>query len=680
MQLRPFHSALGLRGCPGSYQAAVLRGGALLALCALCLGSSCGGKGPPPLPPAGGGTEAHMCAGSGATVDVSEEPMPDVQCDTGERILLCYGSWAAHCDAEGKLVALENCRKDGLVCATHKCSSADDCTGCRTCVPGRVQCAEGGELRVCKADGSGYEHKATCDEAAGQYCSLTSGTCEDLCASAEREHSYIGCDYWAVATSNSQLDFESQGDDGICHPFSFAVVVANPQGVEAEVTVHSPGHDERSVSVPPSSTRTVELPCSPELQGDPDLDRFSVQTAAAAHHITSNVPVTVYQFNPLEFQGQDAAGEKVYSYTNDSSLLLPTSSLTGNYVVVSQPTLLQQITPDDAKEESVQHSGPGFLAVIAADADPVEVEVTSSAYTLPSEDGSIPALAPGERHVFSLNQGETLQILSAAPDDCIGTPDDAVPGGTVTYCRVPHDFDLTGTHIHASGKVAVISGHDCVFLPYNRWACDHIEESMLPIEAWGKESYVTISEAIACQPRLPNMARVYSDTDDNRVQFVPAVHDPVTLNKGDFVQFEFSSDFHVIGSDAILVAQFLLGQDYKGRGSSGSFAKGDPSLSLGEPVEQWRKRYAFLAPETFGDNYVNIIAHNNQLVLLDGRAVGGFQPIEDTHMLSARVPITGGEHSLESNDTFGIVVYGYAPYTSYMMPGGLDLLHINGPD
>jgi hypothetical protein len=35
---------------------------------------------------------------------------------------------------------------------------------------------------------------------------------------------------------------------------------------------------------------------------------------------------------------------------------------------------------------------------------------------------------------------------------------------------------------------------------------------------------------------------------------------------------------------------------------------------------------------------------------------------------------------VESAQTVGIVVYGYAPYTSYMMPGGLDLQPINGPD
>jgi hypothetical protein len=141
-----------------------------------------------------------------------------------------------------------------------------------------------------------------------------------------------------------------------------------------------------------------------------------------------------------------------------------------------------------------------------------------------------------------------------------------------------------------------------------------------------------------------------------------------------------SDDFHVFGSEAILVAQYLLGQDYKGRGSAGSFAKGDPSLSLGEPLEQWRKRYEFLTPSTYTDNYVNITARLNQLVLLDDRAVAGFMPIEDTQMGTARVPLGAGSHRIESAQTVGIVLYGYATYTSYMMPGGLDLQPINGPE
>jgi len=103
-------------------------------------------------------------------------------------------------------------------------------------------------------------------------------------------------------------------------------------------------------------------------------------------------------------------------------------------------------------------------------------------------------------------------------------------------------------------------------------------------------------------------------------------------------------------------------------------------LSLAVPYEQWRNRYSFLAPESFKDNFVNVIAQGSQVVLLDGRVVSGFTPIEGTQMATARVAIAGGEHRVESAQPVGIVVYGYAPYTSYMMPGGLDLTPINGLD
>jgi len=48
-----------------------------------------------------------------------------------------------------------------------------------------------------------------------------------------------------------------------------------------------------------------------------------------------------------------------------------------------------------------------------------------------------------------------------------------------------------------------------------------------------------------------------------------------------------------------------------------------------------------------------------------------------TGMGVARVPVLAGQHSLSGAKGFGIVVYGFAPYTSYMYPGGLDLRPIN---
>jgi hypothetical protein len=593
-------------------------------------------------------------------------------------------------------VKLRNCREDGLVCVTHPCEDADDCDGCRKCSPGQVRCGDDGELSLCNDDGSGFEQADTCDDAAGSHCSVASGQCEDLCAVAERDNSYIGCDYWAVATSNSQLLMLEQDSDALCQPFTFAIVVANPQGIDAHVKVHSTGLADIEVTIAPNKTQTIKLPCSPELKGDPTVDpAVSVQALAAAHHITSDVPVTVYQFNALEFSAR-VDGDKVYSYTNDASLLLPTHSLSSDYVVMSLPTLQQKFEPtrsgddddDDAPELpdagiSDSHSSPGFVAIIGVGPDAVEVEVTSSAYTNPSADGAIPALEPGQKHTFTLAPGDVLQLASATPDpdDCPGDASDSVRGGTIHYCKVGKDYDLTGTRVHADGKVAVISGHDCAFVPYDRWACDHLEETMFPLRAWGKSSFVSISEQVACQPTLPNLIRVYSDTDGNEVTFKPeSVHERVTLNRGEFVEFETRDDFFVNASDAIMVAQFLLGQEYNGIRKTSSYTKGDPSLSLGIPYEQWRNSYSFLAPETYEDNYVNVIAQDGQVVLLDGRLVSGFTPIEGTKMATARVPIAGGEHQVTSPMPAGIVVYGYAPYTSYMMPGGLDLTPINGVD
>src|SRR5262249_28236207 len=146
----------------------------------------------------------------------------------------------------------------------------------------------------------------------------------------------------------------------------------------------------------------------------------------------------------------------------------------------------------------VRRTGPGFVAIIGAEDEPVPVEITSSAYTQPSADELLPAAAPGDVLSVSLAKGEVLQLLSATPEACDRAASDPAPGADIHYCKVSPEYDLTGTRIRAQGKVSVIAGHDCVFLPFNRWACDHIEESLLPLEAWGRDVLVGVSEAVAC--------------------------------------------------------------------------------------------------------------------------------------------------------------------------------------
>jgi hypothetical protein len=51
-----------------------------------------------------------------------------------------------------------------------------------------------------------------------------------------------------------------------------------------------------------------------------------------AFHIQTSLPVTVYQFSPYDFT---IGGTN--SYSNDASLLLPATVLSGNYMVMGRP-------------------------------------------------------------------------------------------------------------------------------------------------------------------------------------------------------------------------------------------------------------------------------------------------------------------------------------------------------
>jgi hypothetical protein len=243
-----------------------------------------------------------------------------------------------------------------------------------------------------------------------------------------------------------------------------------------------------------------------------------------------------------------------------------------------------------------------------------------------------------------------------------------------TYCEVGAEYDLTGSEVHADGKLAVISGHNCGFVPFHRWACDHQEEAIFPLQAWGQDYLVAMTEPLRDEP---NVVRVLSGADGNQIHFEPAVTADVTLGRGEMIEFEVAEDFRVTGTGALLVAQFLVGQDYAGIATAGAMGLGDPSLSLAVPTEQFRRSYNVLAPGTFTQNYVNVIAQADAQVAIDGEPVTGFQPVGGTGMATARIAVDPGQHELESSDFFGVVSYGFGTYTSYMVPGGLDLTPIN---
>ncbi|MFH1132716.1 MAG: IgGFc-binding protein, partial [Pseudomonadota bacterium] len=217
--------------------------------------------------------------------------------------------------------------------------------------------------------------------------------------------------------------------------------------------------------------------------------------------------------------------------------------------------------------------------------------------------------------------------------------------------------------------VAIFSGHDCAFVPFDKWACDHLEEQLFPIESWGKHYIGTHTLSSGTDPCI---YRVLSAENNNQITFDPAVVSPTTLQAGTYVEFTTDKDFEVKGTERMILVQYMVGQSYSNP-DPGTGAPGDPAMSLAVPVEQFRQSYRFLSPETYEQNYVNIVVPQGAKATLDGNEVTNITAIGSSIFGVAKIPIDGGSHFIESTGSIGIAAYGVGSYTSYMYPGGLDL-------
>ena len=585
-------------------------------------------------------------AGGGAGGDVDAGGGP---CTEGSH--RCYGDIFQGCNAGGWA------NEDTCMAA------CDAMLGCVPCAPGMKFC-DGDTVRACTAEGQPGASITTC-----QSGSCSSGACTDPCGKAASEFSYIGCDYWPTVTVNNVLTAEAH----------FAVAVANPNSAPVDVQVTRNGGMAINVNVLPNSLQTIVLPWVTELKDA----TTSELVAGGAYKLSASLPVTVYQFNPVEYEVNPCNGGSCFTYTNDASLLLPSSTLTTHYIVIARPTFEVQDIEGGLLGNMTSYvaQSPGFFAVTAVDPGVTTVTVKFTAPTMAAGSGRFAAFAKGQTGTFKLNQSDVLQVFSQVPSQC--TPnftekvdDTGFSSTSYGYCDLP-DTDLTGSEISTDHKVSVFGGHNCSFVPYNRWACDHLEEQMLPLEGWGKR-YLA-QHAQRHPDTIPDLWRVVSGANHNTIAFLPAsAHAPVTLDRGQWLEFPSAVDFEVVGTAALAVAQFMVGQDYAGYQKGGNNT-GDPDMTLSVPVEQYRTSYIFLAPPSYQENYVNVTAPTGKVVTLDGKPVDAtqFKPIGGGEFSGARIAIAAGTHNVSCAQPLGIQVYGLAPYTSYSYPGGLDVKQMN---
>ena len=505
-----------------------------------------------------------------------------------------------------------------------------------SCRPEQARC-DGDGLFTCGPDGTSISTR--CDSALGLVCDASARACTGVCSDASLGASYIGCEYYPTITGNS-----------VYKEFDFAVSVSNATSEPAVITIDGGALDKpRIFEVAPRSVGIQKLPWVPLLKACMNqstspfkTDCGSIEQPAAlvksgAYRLRSTRPVSAYQFNPLDYWRTKPA---MYSYTADASLLLPKNALTGEYISASWPAWL-------GKDDYLQ---PGLVAVTATE-DGTRVTVTTRAPV--AEGNGAPAFVAGVPKTVTLDRGDVLELFA-------------------------YEGDLTGSLVSADRRVQVISGHYCTQVPIGMPACDHLEESMFPVQTWGRD-YVATAPAV---PSMPNgkrtVVRVLASRANTKVTFDPppngAPPSVVLADVGDtFELMNVTSDLHVTASAPIAVVQYMTAQTAGGD-------TGDPSMALAIPQEQFRSSYLFHAPLTFKTNYVNVIAPVGVAVDVDGSAIVANEPIGSSGYGVTRLVLgagNGGYHAASSSAPFGISVYGYGDYTSYWYPGGLDLRTIN---
>jgi hypothetical protein len=419
-----------------------------------------------------------------------------------------------------------------------------------------------------------------------------------------------------------------------------------------------------TATVEPNSLQTLYLPWVNELKSPStlpfcapsSLKTETVRAVDGAYRLTASRPVVVYQFNAIQYAGKGGAPGKdwstcnclqgCFSYTNDASLLLPSTAMTGNYRIAGVPAWVDE-----------GFAYPPYFAVTGT-VDGTQVTVKLSPTGAIAGGGGVPATGKGGTATFSLDQGDVVMVVGTG------------------------DADFSGTLVTASAAVQVITGIACTDNPVGSDACDHLEESVFPAETLGKHYFVT-------QPTGPmgatvgHTVRIYGNVDGTQLEYPGAnPGGPATISAGQVVDLGVvTSDFEIVGDHEFTVASFQMGASKIMPNVPTDQQKGDPAQSFMTAVEQYRTKYVFLAPEDYDVSFVDVVAPDGAVVTVDGAAVSSFVPLSSKHGI-ARVqlgPGNAGAHVLESSAPVGIQVIGYGTYTSYQYPGGGNFGLISPP-
>ncbi len=470
------------------------------------------------------------------------------------------------------------------------------------------------------------------------------------CEEAKERASYVGCDYWPTVTPNAVLD-----------RFHFAAVVANTGTQPATITTTGPGGFTQTDTVTAGGIKKIVLPWVSTLKGpssgpDNPPPPKSIVASGAAYHLVSSAPVIVYQFNPIEYAGPaDADLKKRYSFMNDASLLLPSTAMTGNYRVAGMRGF--RLGPIE--------NLPPVLSITATASDTtIKIKLSSTA-TIGVGSG-VTAMSGGGTLTLKLQAGDVAQL--------VGRNDNGAYFGS---------NDFSGSIIEASAPVQVVTSINCTQIPDDKTACDHIEESVMPVQALGK-SYVLATPTGQDGKAASHVVRLYGNEDNTQLTYAPKKPSgcPDTLSAGQVGECGVSADgFAVTGSKPFAIKSYMLSSGYYTSVSPPAEVYGDPSETMHPAIEQFRTEYIFLAPTDYPKRFADVVAPKGTSLTLDAAEVGVEPEPIGGDFVVFRLDLTksgaDGVHRLVASEPVGVQVLGYGLYTSFEYPAGANVSRIS---
>ncbi len=445
----------------------------------------------------------------------------------------------------------------------------------------------------------------------------------------------VGRDFWFSFPANWDVPTATQ----------YYIRLYITSGVETRVRIYVGGAFMKQITTKPYDVVTYDFtPVQAQVFTRRDVDPVPPDQVYKnkAIHVEADDPIVVYGMNRT-------------SYTSDGVLVLPTNGLGRQYVVASYAAVA---------DGSIQELPSQYMIVAPYDGTTISIKQTSRTESHPE----------GDAFTINMDRGDVWSSMTRG-----------------------YNGDQTGVTIYASKPVYVVGGQNCTYIPnlITYCCCDHLCETMLPVEAWGNFYHAVPFIG----RRNGDFYRVFA-AEDNTTIYVNGAQHAILSSRGGLEGIGWL-EYRAVGRDLIefaadkpiYVAQYNTSQAYDGVPS-------DPFYLVMTPVEQYQTGVTFSTPAAdFPLNYINLVCDSSawyQMEIAQGgtenwtklRSYSGstnpikFYPskINGLKWMGTTILVQPGTYRIRSPRPFAGYLYGFSAYDSYGYPLSVAVGNRQTPD